>query len=165
MNRFYFVLTTILIGHFLNMIAVRYLTFFGAGPHFILLLVLALGFIRGPLMGQTTGFIWGLTSDAIGLHLFGLHSFLFALIGYFCGKLRKRIASEGMEAQMMIALVVTLLYGAGAGLMHTVFGETSREVLWIPLILNAILNALFAHLIFLSMRKWIHLWKLDQEPL
>src|SRR5438128_2269023 len=47
----------------------------------ILLAVLHFGLIRGPWVGETMGFIWGLLVDASSLGLLGLHAMLYALAG------------------------------------------------------------------------------------
>ncbi len=164
MRRFSFVVTTLVIGLALQVFLSRYFSLFGVSPQVLLLFVVAFGFSFGPILGETMGFLWGITSDAVGASLFGLNGLLFTLAGYIGGTLRRRVASERPTAQVVIALISTVCYGLGVAAISALFEEGLRLSFWL-LLCQAALNALIAAVIFSLTELWIDLWKLVREPL
>src|SRR5258707_335839 len=71
MNKTLFIITSVVIGIFIQVFLNHYIGLLGATPQAFLLFVVSLGFVTGPLMGQTVGFFGGLLMDAMGIRLFG----------------------------------------------------------------------------------------------
>jgi len=163
MIRFLFVLATLLLGSFIQVVLGRYLSLYDAAPQVFLILTITHGFIFGPLMGEILGFSWGLLSDATGVRMFGMNAFLLALAGYLAGKLRRRVASERIPTQVIIALVATLYYAIGAATVYSIFDESPGHFSNIHFILSAIYNALFASALFYLTERWTVLWRIPQE--
>ncbi|OVE77574.1 rod shape-determining protein MreD [bacterium F11] len=161
--KFLYVLTTIIIGIFIHVVFARFFSFYGVSPQLLLLLVVTHGFLKGPLMGETLGFCWGLMMDAMGVNFFGLQSLLFALAGYISGTLRRRVASERPTAQLLIALITTLYYFIGMSLVAYLLDGYISSIPWVDILLAILFNVLLIMLVFWSVEKWIVIWKMDQE--
>jgi len=129
----------------------------------LLLMTVAQGFILGPLAGECFGFLWGLLADSMGVHFFGLQSGLLALAGYLSGKLRRRVASERPPAQIMIALVSSLLYVLLGYFVQVLVDGSVQVSLVKPLLLGTVLNVLVVTAIFYLYDRWSFLWRIEPE--
>ncbi len=163
MIRFLFVVTTLLAGAFLQVVMGRYLSLYDAGAQVFLVLTVTTGFSFGPLMGEILGFSWGLMSDATGVRLFGMNAVLLALAGYMAGKLRRRVASERIATQIVIALVATVYYSAGASAIYSMFDESPGHFSKLHFFLCGLYNGLFAPVLFYITDRWISFWNIPQE--
>lgn len=163
MKRFLFALSTLMAVYFLDLLCNRYLIVFGVRPNVIFLFVLAIGFVRGPLMAESLGFFWGLFTDAAGVNLFGLHMFLLPLAGYIAGSLRRRVASERPAAQVAIALIGTVAYVLiSYGLLDAFDIAVSRSMVK-PIVLGSFFNVLLVTAVFWIVERWIYIWTFDVE--
>ncbi len=163
MKRNLYFFMTLTIGIFIQIFFNRYLSLFDVGPNVLLMLVVAHGFIRGSLMGETLGFSWGLISDSMGVELFGTQALILTLAGYLAGKFRRRVASERPPAQVMIALFSTILYGLGSVLVRHFFEEGIRRSFLMPMILGMLFNILIVTAVFWVLERWINIWNLETE--
>jgi len=163
MIRTYFFIVTVFCGLLLHIIFSRYLSIFHASPDILLLLVVANGFLLGPLTGETLGFVLGLLADALGVSLFGLQTLLFVLAGYAAGKLSHHVDSERQTPQVVIACLATLFYVFGLSFIQSIFEEGGGRVSFGYLLLELSLNALMVTPIFWAADRWISLWKINRE--
>lgn len=163
MTRFLFVAVTLLLGTLLQIFLGRYLSLYDAAPQVFLLLTVTHGFVFGPLMGEILGFSWGLLSDATGVRLFGMNSFLLALAGYLSGKLRRRVASERIATQIVIMIVATFYYAVGASTVYSMFDESPGHFSKLHFLISAIYNGVFAAVAFYLTDRWVALWRISQE--
>ena len=163
MNRFFFVVITLIGGFLVQTLLNRYLSIFDASPQIVLLLVVAFGFFFGPIMGETLGFFWGLMTDCMGVTLFGINALVLTLAGYVAGKLRRRVASERAAGQLVIALVSTLYYWTVVPFFYSVFEEGSGSIPYLTIILEMLLNVVFVSGVFWVVDVWIDFWRLERE--
>lgn len=163
MKTFLYGLTTLFLGFFIHIFLQRYLSIQGYGPNLLLLLVVAHGFILGPIFGETIGFIWGLMADVMGVNLFGLFSLLYSIAGYASGQLSKRVASERPTTQLVIALGASVYLFLGTAVVKSLlqFSGVSRT-LW-SMAVVCFYNVFLITVVFLLTEKWISLWQLDRE--
>jgi len=91
---------------FLQIGAVSEVPVFGVNVDLSPLLVAFAGLLCGSVLGAVTGFAVGLLVDLALLQTLGVTSFIFTLIGYWCGRLR--------ELRDPQAALTPLLVGAGA---------------------------------------------------
>lgn len=164
MKRILFFIVTILAGIILHVFCEWYLSFFyNVGPQVLLLIVLAMGFLSGPLTAETLGFIWGLIADAMGVNVFGMNALLLPLAGYIAGHLRRRVASERPAAQIAIAFFGTLLYGGGVQAILSLFEPSADRSLLPSVLIGGVMNILLVTAIFWAVEKWMDLWMLHPE--
>lgn len=163
MNRFVYLLCTLIAGFFLQLFLNRYISLYSAAPQLLLLLVIAHGFLYGPVTGELLGFGWGLMTDSLGVNLFGLNALILTLAGYVSGKLRRRVASERASGQLVIALIATVYYWLSVSLLYSIFEEGFGEVPLIKVILEMLLNVIFVSAVFWATEWWIDAWRLERE--
>jgi rod shape-determining protein MreD len=161
----FFYLLTLAAGFFLQIVFGHYFSVMGVGPNFLLLLVLAMGFGLGPLVGESMGFIWGLMADLTGLHLFGLNAFILTIFGYAAGKLRRRIDGERATPQVVMACLSTVLSMVIMSSLYNLFEETRDPVGFMTLLISVLLNGLLSAGVFWSVGKWIQIWEIDRDHL
>lgn len=163
MKRVLYFGATLLVGLMLQLVCVHYISFFGASPQILLLIVVAMGFLRGSLFSEIHGFVWGFMADAVGAGLFGMQSLLLAVIGYVAGLFRRRMASERPATQIVIVLVATAAYWSLGHAVQIAFEEPIRRPLWPFLLVQMLLNGCLATAAFWSVERWIRLWGFDQD--
>jgi rod shape-determining protein MreD len=162
-NRFIFIVSTLVLGFVVHMAAHRYLSVFNIGPDILLLLVLANAFSQGPLMGEIMGFCWGLMADCLGVSFFGLQSFLFSAIGYFAGHLRRRIDTERPIPQVVVALLGTVVYSLGSTLIRSVLEQAGQRISLPLFLLQCAYNAALAIPVFWIMTGWIYMLRMNYD--
>lgn len=149
---------TLIVGLFLHVLCVRYLTVHGVGPDMLLLLTVAHGFLFGPLAGELIGFSFGLVADATGSSLFGMNALLLVLAGYVSGSLRRRVASERPTSQIIIGLTATVFAATLGAIVSSSFeGGPSRVSAW-AVVFESILNALITPIVFMAVETWADIW-------
>ena len=163
MIRFGYVTSTLIVGVLFQIVLTRYLSMYDAAPQVLLLLTVTHGFVFGPIMGEALGFSWGLMSDATGVRLFGMNALLLTVIGYLAGRLRRRVASERLTAQLVVAVVATIYYAVGASNLHSLFEEAGSRFSFLRFFLEAIYNMLIITVLFLFTERWLRLWKIEPE--
>lgn len=163
MTRVGFLLSSVFIGVFLQVVMGRYLSLFDVEPQILLLLSVANGFVCGPILGELIGFFCGLLSDASGVRLFGMNAFLLMLAGYLGGQMRRRVASERLTAQLVIGLVATVLYTVGAQIIYGIFEEPPGRFSFGAFVLKIIYNLLFVSLVFSLAERWVNFWNVKHD--
>lgn len=101
----------------------KYADIFGVFPNILLLVLLYIGLTRGSFAGQILGFLWGLSWDIMSVGLFGSHSLVFTLIGYFSGKLARKWDESKIATQMIIAGFASVIFWVLLDLTRIIFGE------------------------------------------
>lgn len=162
MTRFLFVLSSLLLGLFLQQVCFHYFSLFGSGPQIVLLGVVAIGFLQGPVLGETLGFFSGLLLDAMGVSLFGLHALMLTMAGYLSGMLRRRVASERPTAQLAIGFIATLFYTFGSSFIFFLF-EGGKRFSILTVVLSIFFNVLVSTLVFAAVERWLILWRMESE--
>jgi len=127
----------------------------------ILLAVLHFGLIRGPWVGETMGFIWGLLVDASSLGLLGLHAMLYALAGYTAGMFRRQLDSSKIWTQTIFTWMASVVY-FGAYVVMTRFLAANVEPFQWALLTVPVINAVFAPFVFRILEYWAKTW--DMAP-
>lgn len=160
MNFVGFIFSSLFIGFIGHVFFDRYLTFFGFSPDLIFLLVLSIGFLQGPLLGEVTGFFMGFIADIMGVSLFGLHSFLFSLTGYIAGKMRRRVDSERVPSQIVIAFFGTIIFNWAGSAVRLLMEEAgSRNGFWLVMA-QSLLNSILIPFIFYGVVRLSAIWNM-----
>jgi hypothetical protein len=115
----------------------------GATPDLVLVVVMAFGFVRGPVAGAAIGFAAGLLLDLAppSLGYFGLSAALLAVAGFAAGVVAER--SGGVVA---IALISVALAAFGLTIVRAVVATLVGDprVLWGPVLVQSLTSAVYA---------------------
>jgi rod shape-determining protein MreD len=95
----------------------------GARPDLLLVTLVAVALLRGSLYGAAGGFFAGLVVDTATLETLGLTSLLLTLAGYWIGRYGETTGRDRAHAPFLSVAVVTVLYAAGALLLHFMIGD------------------------------------------
>lgn len=156
MNRkFLFWFLTIPVCFVFQIVFSTALSVYGVFPNLLLLAVIFFAVHYGALSGAIIGFVWGLFADSSSICIFGSQTFMFTLIGYFSGKLRRKIDEEQLVAQMGLVLLMSIVYVLGLIFFESFFmdsSETGRLKSGI-LIFQPVYSTVISPLVF-----WILAW-------
>ena len=123
----------------------------GIVPDIALIILIAASWRYGSLVGEISGFIIGISFDALGLAPLGFHAFLYTLIGYLFGRMHNSISPGPIFLPVLAAGIATLLKYGGAFLISLIFGFNSGAIRYFSLktVWEFGGNLLLAPLIFL----------------
>ena len=121
-----------------------HLSYWGAGPQFLLAFTVIIAAQRGPVPAMLAGFVWGLFIDAQRADLFGASALLLTLIGYGAGMVRKQIDLRAAGPMAIAVLILSWAYVLGFGLVGSVFARSFAWVGWVPALATPPLNCLVA---------------------
>jgi len=136
--------------------------FLGGTPfsvQWILLVVLHFGLARGPWVGESLGFLWGLFVDASSWGLLGLHAVLYALAGYAAGMFRRQLDISKLWTQTIFTWMVSVVYFA-LYLVMTRFLSSGEEPFQWGVFTVPLVNALVAPFVFRALDYWARAWEM-----
>ncbi len=129
----------------------------------VFLAVLHFGLVRGPWVGESTGFIWGLLLDAAALGFLGLHSILFSLAGYSTGMFRRQLDFSKLWTQTILSWVATMAYYTAYYLITRLVSSADEPLRW-AILTVPVVNAIVAPVFFSVLEFWGQLWgQMPQE--
>lgn len=99
----------LLFGIILQTTVVNYIAIFGVKPDLLLIIVVYLGFKRGSLTGEISGFFGGFLEDLFTGNLIGINALAKTIIGYIVGLARGKLAFENTITQVVITFIATLV--------------------------------------------------------
>lgn len=114
----------------------------GGHPDLLLVSLVAVAFLRGPIVGAVAGFWAGLLLDTANLETLGVTSFLLTVAGYWIGRYGETTGRDRTHAPFVSVAVVTFVYALGALAFRFVLGDSApaREVLLATLFQTIALN-------------------------
>jgi rod shape-determining protein MreD len=93
-------------------------------PDILLILVIALGLLRGPAFGAAAGFWGGLVLDIASFQTLGLTSLLLTLAGYFAGRLGEVTKKSSAHPSLVAVTIGTIGVALGSAVVHFMLGST-----------------------------------------
>jgi rod shape-determining protein MreD len=116
-------------------------------PDILLVLVIAIGLLRGPTFGAAAGFWGGLVLDIASFQTLGLTSLLLTLAGYFAGRLGEVTKKSSAHPSLIAVTVGTIGVALGSAVLHFMLGSTmpAGEFFVEMLIPTLALNLLLAY--------------------
>lgn len=90
--------------------AFSFLPFYGVHPDLTLLVVLSLGFLRGPAVGSALGAAGGFLSDMLTGQFIGLDAVIMSLLGCLAGLVGTRLVVEKLYVPVGLSAVATPLH-------------------------------------------------------
>jgi len=124
----------------------------GIVPDIAMIILIASAWKYGSLAGEITGFLIGISFDAMGLAPLGFHAFLFTFTGYLFGRMKGSVSPGSFILPIIGTSVATLLKYSGSFFLSMIFGLNSGVLRYFSLntVWELAANILLAPLVFLT---------------
>jgi rod shape-determining protein MreD len=142
-----------------------YLSFFGATPDALTVVVASIGLLGGAVVGSVTGFTAGFLIDAALLQTLGVSSIAMLVAGYLTGRYREASEVSGRFTAPIVIGAVTMLATAIFAALQIMLGVSTQVSLLVAreIFVKGLLGGLMAFGIFPLMR-WLLRAALVDEP-
>jgi rod shape-determining protein MreD len=119
---------------------------FGGAPDLLLVIIVAVGLLRGSVAGAVAGFGAGLVVDLVTLDTLGVTSLVLTLAGFWAGRYAETTVRGRALAVLLAVGTITLLAGFFAFALRYLLGEevVAHQALLTALFPAFILNLLLA---------------------
>ncbi|MDD2523234.1 MAG: rod shape-determining protein MreD [Endomicrobiaceae bacterium] len=131
----------------LQFVLSKYISFSGIYPNFILMFIVYNALNKGPLKGELTGFLYGLTWDILSTDIFGIRTLTFTIAGYLAGKFNKKLNKNQPLTQVIVMGICLIVSQFGISLIYIIMpndiNSTSFELthfVWLSVIFNLVLT-------------------------
>jgi rod shape-determining protein MreD len=140
----------ILAGVILQVSFFSYLSFFGATPDFLTVLVASIALLGGALVGAVTGFAAGLLLDSSLLQVLGVSSLALMAAGYLAGRYRETFEVEGRLRPALVIGGSTLIATAIFAALQIMLGVSTQVSLLVfrEIFVKGLLGGLLAFAVF-----------------
>ena len=116
-------LAVVFVGAMLQVVIVSSMVIAGGAPDLLLVVVVALGLLRGSIPGAVLGFVGGLIVDLATLGTLGVTSLVLTLAGFWAGRYAETTGSGRRFAPIIAVGTITLLAGVFGYLLHYLLDE------------------------------------------
>ena len=132
----------VFVAAMLQTVIVSSLVVGGGAPDLLLVVVIALGLVRGAVLG----FLGGLVVDVLTLDTMGISSLVLTLAGFWAGRYGETTGRDRRYAPVIAVGTVTLLAGLFGFVLHYMLGEevVARHALVTALLPAFVLNLALA---------------------
>lgn len=129
----------------------------GGGPDLLLVTLVGVALLRGPVVGACAGFFGGLVADVATLETLGLTSLVLTIAGYWIGRYGETTGRDRAHAPVLSVVVVTILYTAGAFVLHFVLGDevSARRALVTSMPPTILFNVLVTVPVYAVVRRFL----------
>ena len=118
----------------------------GGAPDVLLVVVVALGLVRGAVPGAVLGFTGGVIVDLVTLDTMGITSLVLTLAGFWAGRYGETTGRDRRFAPLIAVGTITVLAGLFGFVLHYMLGEevVARHALVTALMPAFVLNLVLA---------------------
>ena len=143
-----------------------YLSFLGATPYVLPLVVVSLGLLGGGVVGAVCGFAAGLLLDSVLLQTLGVSSLVLLCVGYLAGRYREGFEITSWIVPPLLAGGFTVLATAGFAAVQLMLGvETAVSVAFLrEIVVQGLLAVLLAMPIYPLVRRLLAPALIDYAP-
>ena len=136
----------VFVAAMLQTVIVSSLVVGGGTPDVLLVVVVALGLVRGAVPGAVFGFIGGLVVDVMTLDTMGITSLVLTLAGFWAGRYGETTGRDRRFAPVIAVGTITVLAGLFGFVLHYLLGEevVARHALVTALLPAFLLNLALA---------------------
>jgi rod shape-determining protein MreD len=136
----------VFVAAMLQVVVVSSIVVYGGAPDLLLVLVVALGLLRGSIPGAVFGFVGGLIVDLATLGTLGVTSLVLTLGGFWAGRYGETTGRGRRLAPVLAVGAITLLAGAFGYVLHYLLDEdvVARYALVTALAPALVLNVVLA---------------------
>lgn len=127
----------------------------GGSADLLLLVLVAVGLLRGAVAGAVAGFFGGLLVDVVTLDTLGVAALLYALVGYWAGRYGETTGRGRPSAPLLAVLAGTVGVAVVGYAFHFLLGDTiSARRAFVDAFLPALaLNLLLGRPVFALVRR------------
>jgi rod shape-determining protein MreD len=128
----------------------------GAAPDVLLVTLIAVGLLRGAILGAVAGFAAGLIVDVAILGTLGVTSLLLTLAAFWAGRYGETTGRGRTHAPLVAALAATVFVDVGGYVLDSLLGGPVilREVV-VSLPAALVLNGLLAYPVYALIRRLV----------
>jgi rod shape-determining protein MreD len=143
-----------------------FLSFLGATPNVIPVVIVCLGLLGGAVIGAVCGFAAGLLLDSVLLQTLGISSLVLLSIGYLAGRYRESFEIAGRLVAPLVAGGLTLLGAAAFAAIQLMLGvDATVSVLFVrEIVVQGLLAVLLALPLYPLIRRILAPALIDYEP-
>jgi rod shape-determining protein MreD len=143
-----------------------YLSFLGATPNVIPVIVVSLGLLGGALVGAVCGFAAGFLLDSLLLQTVGVSSLVLLSIGYLAGRYREGIEITNWLIPPLLAGGFTLLAAAGFAAVQLLLGvDATVSVVFVrEIVVQGLLAIVLAMIFYPLIRRLLAPALIDYAP-
>jgi rod shape-determining protein MreD len=113
----------VFVAAMLQVVIVSSLVVEGGAPDLLLVVVVALGLLRGSVPGAVLGFVGGLVVDVVTLGTLGVTSLVLTLAGFWAGRYGETTGRGRRLAPVFAVVTITVLAGAFGFVLHYLLDE------------------------------------------
>lgn len=138
----------------------------GGTADVLLVTVVALGLVRGSVVGAVAGFAGGIVIDLLTLDTLGITSLVLTLAGFWAGRYAETTLHDRRVAPLVAVGVITPLAALFAFAVHYMLGEdvVARYALVTTLAPALLTNLVLALPIYALVRRMVGVGGVDQRP-
>jgi rod shape-determining protein MreD len=139
-------LAVVFVAGMLQVVIVSSLVVEGGAPDLLLVVVVALGLLRGSVPGAVLGFVGGLVVDVVTLGTLGVTSLVLTLAGFWAGRYGETTGRDRRLAPVIAVGTITVLAGAFGFVLHYLLDEevVAGHALVTALVPALVLNVVLA---------------------
>ncbi len=143
-----------------------YLSFLGATPNVIPVVVVSLGLLGGAVTGAVCGFAAGLLLDSVLLQTLGISSLVLLSVGYLAGRYRESFEIAGRLVAPLVAGGLTLIGAAAFAAVQLMLGvDATVSVVFVrEIVVQGLLAVLLALPLYPLIRRILAPALIDYEP-
>ena len=147
----------VFVAAFLQVVIVSSLVIAGGAPDLLLVVVVALGLLRGSVPGAVLGFVGGLIVDVVTLGTLGVSSLILTLAGFWAGRYAETTGRDRRLAPLIAVGTITVLAGAFGYVLHYLLDAevVAGTVLVTGLVPAFFLNLLLALPVYVLVRRLV----------
>jgi rod shape-determining protein MreD len=136
----------VFVAAMLQTVIVSSLVIGGGAPDVLLVVVVALGLVRGSVPGAVFGFVGGVIVDLVTLDTMGITSLVLTLAGFWAGRYGETTGRDRRFAPLIAVGSITVLAGLFGFVLHYMLGEevVARHALVTVLMPALVLNLVLA---------------------
>jgi rod shape-determining protein MreD len=143
-----------------------YLSFFGAIPNVVPVVIVSLGLLGGGVVGAVCGFAAGFLLDSVLLQTLGVSSLVLLSIGYLAGRYRENVEITNGWTPPLLAGALTLFAAAGLAAIELMLGvDASVSILFLrEIVVQGLLAVMLAVPLYPLIRRILAPALVDYEP-
>ena len=144
------VFAVIIISLWIQINILNIIPLFSVTANIGIVLVVSLGILSGQTIGITVGIVYGILSDILFGKTIGVYILLYALTGFFCGKISGGFSKENKSSIIMVVAGATVVFEFACYLLLSViynYDFALVSTLW-TIFLESIYNIFIARIFF-----------------